>query len=145
MRVIKAYEQKHFADAFRIRTNVFVGEQGVPANEEIDELDGFVPIFVAYSKEEVALGTARVIVTNEGLGKIGRVAVDKAHRRKGVGQLLMRETITYIEKETNANAIKLSAQLSAIPFYESLGFESYGETYLDAGIEHIDMKISIVR
>lgn len=142
MEVILATTQKHFADVFRIRTNVFIGEQQVPAHEEIDALDQVVPILIAY-EGEMALGTARIIETEEGYAKIGRVAVIKEARGQGVGRHLMEAAIKYIEVETNVSEIKLDAQLSAQKFYESLHFESYGDVFLDAGIKHISMKKKI--
>lgn len=142
MEVIVAKVQKHFSDAFRIRTNVFIGEQHVPVHEEIDDLDAFVPILVAYDGEN-ALGTARLIETKEGYIKIGRVAVLKEARGKGVGRSLMLAAIDYIQKETQLKQIKLEAQISAQGFYESLGFEAYGEIFVDAGIDHISMKRNI--
>ncbi|MDO4924150.1 MAG: GNAT family N-acetyltransferase [Turicibacter sp.] len=144
MNIILATKQKHFADAFRIRTNVFVGEQAVPVHEEIDDLDCFVPIFVAY-ENEVAKGTARVILKNDDVAKIGRVAVTKEFRGDGVGRELMLEVIQYVIENTNVSEIQLDAQLTAVKFYETLGFTSYGEIFKDAGIDHILMKYVIQR
>lgn len=138
MEIVLASTQKHFADVFRIRTNVFIGEQYVPAQEEIDELDQFVPILVAY-EGDMALGTARVIETKEGYAKIGRVAVLKEARQKGVGRALMMAAMEYIEDKMSVNQIKLDAQIGAQKFYESLGFIAHGEVFLDAGIDHISM------
>ncbi len=144
MNVILATEQKHFADAFRIRTNVFIGEQAVPVHEEIDDYDCFTPIFVAY-EDDFALGTARVILKNEEVTKIGRVAVTKEDRKQGVGKSLMLEAMKYIEEQTMATKICLDAQLTAAKFYETLGFTSYGEIFKDAGIDHIAMAYHIER
>ncbi|MDO5792797.1 MAG: GNAT family N-acetyltransferase [Turicibacter sp.] len=144
MNIILATKQKHFADAFRIRTNVFVGEQAVPVHEEIDDLDCFVPIFVAY-ENEVAKGTARVILKNDDVAKIGRVAVTKEFRGDGVGRELMLEVIQYVIENTNVSEIQLDAQLTAVKFYETLGFTSYGDIFKDAGIDHILMKYVIQR
>lgn len=144
MNIILATKQKHFADAFRIRTNVFVGEQAVPVHEEIDDLDCFVPIFVAYDNE-VAKGTARVILKNDDVAKIGRVAVTKEFRGDGVGRELMLEVIQYVIENTNVSEIQLDAQLTAVKFYETLGFTSYGDIFKDAGIDHILMKYVIQR
>lgn len=144
MNIILATKQKHFADAFRIRTNVFVGEQAVPVHEEIDDLDCFVPIFVAY-ENEVAKGTARVILKNDDVAKIGRVAVMKEFRGDGVGRELMLEVIQYVIENTNVSEIQLDAQLTAVKFYETLGFTSYGDIFKDAGIDHILMKYVIQR
>lgn len=142
MEVMLATTQQHFADVFRIRTNVFIGEQNVPPGEEIDMLDRIVPILVAYEGDN-ALGTARVIEMPEGYAKIGRVAVAKEVRKSGVGRALMEAAISFIKNETKAEYIKLDAQISARKFYESLGFIAYGEIFLDAGIDHIAMKYPI--
>lgn len=144
MNVILATKQKHFADAFRIRTNVFIGEQAVPVHEEIDDYDCFTTIFVAY-ENNIALGTARIILKDEEVTKIGRVAVIKEARKQGVGKLLMLETMKYIEEQTAATKICLDAQLTATKFYETLGFTSYGEVFKDAGIDHIAMVYHIER
>ena len=144
MNVILATNQKHFADACRIRTTVFIGEQSVPVQEEIDDYDCFVPIFIAY-EDEKALGTARVIVKNEDIAKIGRVAVLKEARKKGVGKNLILEAMSYIKGQTTAKEIQLDAQLTAVKFYESLGFTSYGEVFKDAGIDHVAMTYPISR
>ncbi len=144
MKIILATSQKHFADAFRIRTNVFVGEQAVPAHEEIDDLDGVVPLFVAY-ENEVAKGTARVIVKNDQVAKIGRVAVMKEFRGHGIGKELMMGVIKYIRENTNVSEIQLAAQLTAVKFYEALGFTSFGDIFKDAGMDHLSMKYTIQR
>ena len=144
MNVILATNQKHFADAFRIRTTVFIGEQSVPVQEEIDDYDCFVPIFIAY-EDEKALGTARVIIKNKDIAKIGRVAVLKEARKKGFGKNLMLEAMSYIKGQTTAKEIQLDAQLTAVKFYESLGFTSYGEVFKDASIDHVAMTYPISR
>lgn len=145
MKVVLAATQKHFADAFRVRTNVFVGEQKVSANEEIDELDCFVPIFVAYDEQDQVLGTARIIEKEKNIAKIGRVAVSQEARGKGIGSRLMEHCIEYITEQMSVTEIRLDAQLRAVKFYEALGFKSYGEIFDDAGIEHIAMIRKIER
>lgn len=145
MKIIVASMQKHFADAFRIRTNVFIGEQNVPPHEEIDDLDCEVPILVAYNDQNQAIGTARIIEKNEQIVKIGRVAVSLEARGKGVGKELMKACIEYISKHLNSTEIKLDAQLTAQKFYETLGFVSYGDIFKDAGIDHIAMVKKIDR
>ena len=107
-------------------------------------MDCFVPIFVAY-ENEVAKGTARVILKNDDVAKIGRVAVMKEFRGDGVGRELMLEVIQYVIENTNVSEIQLDAQLTAVKFYETLGFTSYGDIFKDAGIDHILMKYVIQR
>ena len=86
-----------------------------------------------------ALGTARIIPKEKGIYKIGRVAIRQEARSRGVGKKLMQDVMNYIKKETMAKEICLDAQLTAVPFYEKLGFNVYGEVFQDAGIDHISM------
>ena len=138
MKTILAEKQAHFIDALAIRTLVFIGEQDVPVWEEIDDYDRFVPLFVIYEGNR-ALGTARIIPKEKGIYKIGRVANRQEARSRGVGKKLMQDVMNYIKKETMAKEICLDAQLTAVPFYEKLGFNVYGEVFQDAGIDHISM------
>lgn len=138
MKTILAKIQQHFVDALSIRIAVFIGEQSVPISEEIDEDDRFVPIFVIYENDQ-ALGTARVLTKEKGIYKIGRVAVRKEARGQGVGKQLMLDVMDYIKEQKLAKEIRLDAQVSALPFYEGLGFQAYGEVFQDAGIDHIAM------
>ena len=139
LEIKQAMTQKELTEVFRIRTQVFVGEQHVPADEEIDQLDEVTPLFVVYL-DDVAVATARLIQVNESIMKIGRVAVLKPYRNSGVGKTLLRYLMTYVQEQTEATCVKLGAQCNAMPFYEKLGFIGYGPIYLDAGIEHQDMK-----
>jgi len=138
MEVIKATNQEHFVDALRIRAHIFVGEQKVSVEEEIDDYDRHVPIFIAYDGEK-ALGTGRVIIESD-YAKIGRVAVIKESRNSGIGKELILSMMTYLKENTDVLEVRLGAQVSAQSFYEKLGYEAYGPIFQDAGIEHISMK-----
>ena len=70
---------------------------------------------------------------------IGRVAIEKPHRGKGIGQALMKAALEAIEDCWPQSGVTLSAQLPTIPFYERLGFKTVGESYMEAGIKHIKM------
>lgn len=128
-----------------IRRIVFVDEQGVSPEEEWDKLDqdNSCKHLLAYviSKAEDKpeyVGTARIL----GNGKIGRVCVLKNYRKQGIGALLVRAAmLSEFNKNLNVlnNALFLYAQTTSIPFYERLGFESKGDIFLDAGIEHKKM------
>ena len=85
------------------------------------------------------MGTARVLTKEKGIYKIGRVAVRKEARGQGVGKQLMLDVMDYIKEQKLAKEIRLDAQVSALPFYEGLGFQAYGEVFQDAGIDHIAM------
>ncbi|MCP4498718.1 MAG: GNAT family N-acetyltransferase [Deltaproteobacteria bacterium] len=132
-----------------LRKEVFVGEQNVPIEEELDEYDFLdVPCwhFVVFAPSSTAssssvIGTARYIVS-DGKCKAQRVVVAKDARGTGVGRLLM-EAIHVHAKEKGLSEVILGAQLVALPFYERLAYEAYGPIFDDAGIDHRMMRRSL--
>lgn len=125
-------------DAELIRRHVFIQEQNIPENEEWDDQDAISWHFVVYDQNQ-AIATARLLENNS----IGRVAVLKSHRGLGIGKILMLNIIQQAAKEQRT-ALKLSAQVHAIPFYAGLGFAvQEGTEHLDCGIPHIDMTLSL--
>lgn len=124
-----------------LRRAVFIDEQGVPEALEWDGLDAVARHFLAFecapAAQPVALGTARTRVV-DGLAKAERVAVRRDARRRGVGRLLMRAIESHA-RHRGLPAIVLHAQVTAIPFYERLGYRAHGEVFLDAGIDHREM------
>jgi predicted GNAT family N-acyltransferase len=131
---ISADEAK--AQAFAIRMRVFVREQGVPAEIEIDDHDRRAIHFLALISGK-AVGTARVVF-NRGSAKIGRMAVLKSFRRRGVGAKLLRRAVAAANKH-GARKIYLHAQVVVIGFYEKFGFHSVGPVFEEAGIAHRKM------
>ena len=127
---------------FALRMEVFVVEQGVPAAEELDAQDVTATHVLAREEQNPAniVATARLIPygANESKGAIGRVAVQKAQRGKGVGALLMR-FLESVARERGMTYLELGAQCYALPFYEKLGYVAEGEIYLDCAIEHRHM------
>ncbi len=135
-------------DALSVRFRVFVEEQHVPLEEEVDayddspgERDDVVQVLLRAGGEPAA--TARLLIghhTADGSGypHIGRVAVLAEHRKSGLGRVVM-EALHEEARARGERGITLSAQLHAIPFYERLGYVARGPVYLDAGIEHRDM------
>lgn len=122
-----------------LRMSVFVEEQGVPAAEEIDDLDDESIHFLASDETGDFVGTARVYFRGN-IGKIGRVCVVKPHRGTGLGQRLIADCVAYLRHQTGIEKARLGAQIHAIGFYEKLGFCVVGEEYLDGGILHRDME-----
>lgn len=118
---------------YLIRMEVFVEEQKVPPWEEMDHLDEEAAHYLA-EEEGKAVGTARLVDKGEGIGKIGRVAVRKEARGKGVGRDLMRHILA--EWNGRLHTFVVDAQVAVIPFYERFGFVAEGNVFLDAGIEH---------
>jgi YbgC/YbaW family acyl-CoA thioester hydrolase len=126
------------ADAGRIRTEVFVREQRIPAELEWDEADAEAVHAVAYNRLGQAVATGRLLPASEGVAKVGRMAVHQALRGCGVGEQVLRALAAQAQQRGD-RAIELHAQRSASAFYARLGFQPQGEAYEEAGIPHITM------
>jgi predicted GNAT family N-acyltransferase len=127
-----------YFDALSIRNKVFVEEQQVPLDIEIDENEALCVHFVLYNEENIAVATARLL-PNKDVATLQRMAVLKEYREKGYG----REVIVAIEQFAKLNnfvEIVLHAQLSAKSFYEKTGYTPFGDEFEEAGIRHISMK-----
>ncbi|MET3698315.1 predicted GNAT family N-acyltransferase [Bacillus oleivorans] len=135
VRTVKTTEE--LQDAFTIRKKVFVEEQGVPIEEEIDQFDDTATHFVLYHNHSPAgAGRFRIL---DGIGKVERICVDSSLRGLGGGKAIMSKIEDYA-KEQGITALKLNAQTHAIPFYESLGYNVDSDEFMDAGIPHKTMK-----
>jgi predicted GNAT family N-acyltransferase len=122
-------------EAVAIRYAVFVGEQGVPVELEIDAQDPVSVHALARDASGRALGTGRLLPD----GHIGRMAVLAAARGTGVGSALLTALLGESRRRGN-HATALSAQTHAIAFYARHGFVTEGKEYDDAGIPHITMR-----
>jgi predicted GNAT family N-acyltransferase len=127
------WEQAH-AHASPIRFTVFVEEQGVPREIELDEHDP-VCLHAVVFEDGDAVATGRLLPD----GHIGRMAVLKAWRGRGIGAAVLNELIKAALKRGHRE-VALSAQVHAVPFYRAHGFVPVGEEYLEAGIPHQAMK-----
>ena len=128
---------------FALRIEVFVKEQNVPIELELDDKDySDNTVHIGYFHDDNLIGVARLIDMDKDVIHIGRVVIDKEYRGQGIGreliigceniaqQILKRKTI-----------IELSAQIQAENFYKSLGYNRVNDKiYLDAGIEHVNMR-----
>ncbi|MBM3275292.1 MAG: GNAT family N-acetyltransferase [Candidatus Sericytochromatia bacterium] len=123
-----------FRDALLVRQAVFVEEQGIDPEIEVDEYDGICWHALAYLGDRI-VGTARLVTLDRFTAKIGRVAVLGEARGRGVGTALMRLLEDYARRE-GITRVVLDAQFQVIPLYEKLGYEAEGEPFLDAGIVH---------
>lgn len=122
-----------------IRHTVFVEEQQVPVSEELDEHDAKAMHWVAWGDGNQAMATARLVGN-----KVGRMAVLQEYRNKGVGAALMRAIINFAIK-SGIETLVLDSQQHALPFYEGLGFTVTGDEFVDAGIPHLPMALSLER
>lgn len=124
------------AAAKSVRLRVFVDEQGVPPEIEMDEYDSAaVHVICLLGKETV--GTGRLVEMPDGM-KLGRVAVMPEHRSRGFGALIVK---WLLEKAARSGHLPVYAnvQVSAADFYEKLGFKPVGPHFPEAGIEHVRM------
>ena len=123
---------------YDIRKAVFVEEQAVPLELEMDEYDDVAVHFLMRDTDGSPLATARLL-DKHGLAKIGRVAVLKDARGLGLGLTLMQFVVDEARRRGFTEAV-LDSQTYAIPFYERLGFTAEGEEFDDAGIPHFLMR-----
>lgn len=124
------------ADAQAIRIEVFVVEQNVPAELEMDEMDAVCLHAVAYDPSGLAVGTGRLLPD----GHIGRMAVRKVARGAGIGGLLLQALMAQA-KARGDRAVALNAQTQAAPFYQRHGFAIEGDEFSEAGIPHVEMRL----
>jgi predicted GNAT family N-acyltransferase len=135
-RVKRVSSKEELRKAFAIRRRVFIKEQGVPAAVELDTDDDSAIHFLALGRGN-AVGTARVVLRHR-TAKIGRMAVLRSYRRKGIGKKLLRQAIILARKR-GAEEIYLHAQVPVIGFYEAQGFRCAGKVFTEAGIPHRKM------
>lgn len=121
-----------------IRTTVFVEEQKVPAEMEIDDWDPQCLHAVAFDETGGAVGTGRLLPD----GHIGRMAVLLSARGAGVGGALLAALMDAARLRGHREAV-LSAQTHAVPFYRRHGYEVTSGEYLDCDIPHVDMRRSL--
>lgn len=119
----------------RIRTAVFIEEQHVPEALEWDGADETACHLLAESRGGQPIGTARLLPD----GHIGRVAVLRPWRGRGVGRALMRKMLELAARQGHRH-VYLDAQLEAIDFYRRLDFRAEGDIFMDAGIPHRRMR-----
>ena len=122
--------EKARAHAAPIRFTVFVEEQGVPRDIELDEHDAFSLHAIVFDQEK-PVATGRLLPD----GHIGRMAVLKDWRGRGIGALMLK-TLIQRAKERGDAEVALSAQVQAVPFYRAHGFRAVGDVYEEAGIAH---------
>lgn len=141
IKIIEVNSQDDFEKCLDIRTKVFIEEQNVPLELEMDGYDcDALHLLLFY--ENIPCATLRVLFPSEDTAHVGRVCVLKEYRRHHLGTALM----TYLEKilkESKIKHVELGAQYYIKCFYEKLGYKCDGDIFMDANIEHIMMKKDI--
>ncbi|WP_078381362.1 GNAT family N-acetyltransferase [Sutcliffiella halmapala] len=141
MHVQLVEKEQELQDAYTVRKIVFVEEQLVPLEEEIDEYENDAAHFVLYDHDE-AVGAGRFRILDN-VGKVERICVLPSHRTaKGAGRLIMSAIEDYA-KEQNVTSLKLNAQTHAEGFYSKLGYQTVSDIFMDAGIPHVTMTKTI--
>lgn len=126
-------------DASQVRTAVFVQEQGIPQSLEWDELDAGAVHAVLYNRLGMPMATGRLLQPAPGVGRLGRMAVDRALRGTGWGRQLL-DTLVEAARARGDTLVDLHAQCRAASFYARAGFVVRGAPYEEAGIAHITME-----
>ncbi len=129
--------QEAAQEAYLIRKQVFVEEQGVPEDMELDEHDPSAKHALAY-QDGLCVGTGRLVQLDNHQAQIGRMAVLKGYRNQHIGKSILNSLINQSKIE-GISRVSLHAQVSAIPFYAKLGFLAEGPIYDEAGIAHRNM------
>ncbi len=123
-----------------IRHEVFIVEQRVPEHEEWDERDALCRHVIALARGGAAIGTGRLLSD----GYIGRMAVLKPWRGRGVGRSLL-TTLIAMAREAGFTETRLHAQTHALDFYCKQGYTPVGEEFMEAGIPHLEMRLNLSR
>lgn len=130
-----------YSDSISIRKAVFIEEQNVPQELEIDDSEALCTYFVLYIGRK-AVATARIFSTSDNGVHVQRVAVLKDYRQQHLGSELLKYIINYA-KNHNFIYVILGAQDHAQDFYKRLGFQVFGPQYEEVGILHHDMKLNL--
>jgi predicted GNAT family N-acyltransferase len=138
--VREAQGDAELAAALAIRRSVFVDEQAVPVELELDGRDDDAVHLVAVRDGRV-VATCRLLGHGETV-HLGRLAVDAGARRQGIAALLLRAAEAWA-REHGARRLALSAQTYAAPLYKGAGYVAVGAPYMEAGIEHVDMELEL--
>lgn len=140
--IVRVTTEEQLQMGLDIRTKVFVEEQKVPVEEEIDEYDVISPnvYHTLILDEGVPVATGRLIYYKADTAKMQRIAVLQDYRSKGYGRVLLL-AMEELARELGLVASILDAQCQAEDFYKKLGYVVIStEPFYDAGILHVRMQ-----
>lgn len=140
MKILRASTRSELASCMDIRRHVFIEEQQVPENEEIDDhdrIDDPLADHFLFLEGNHPVGTVRCLKKPNGILKIGRVAIIQEERGKGLGRQMMDLVEAYYP---DFQRFVLDAQTHAIPFYLKCSYIPMGDIFMDAGIPHMHME-----
>jgi predicted GNAT family N-acyltransferase len=137
--ILQADYREQAATIRAIRFAVFVEEQDVPPDIEMDDRDPLCIHLLAYVDDQ-PVGTVRIDF--EHTAKIGRLAVLAKCRRQGIGRALM-QRCHEIARQRHLTQVWCNAQTAAVPFYKSIGYSVTGHEFEEAGINHVRMTLAL--
>ena len=140
MNITAADFERDYASIRSVRFAVFVDEQQIPRELEMDDRDVHCVHWLASNERGAAIGTVRLDLGAN--GKVGRLAVLASERGQGVGRALML-ALHELARARGLARVWCHAQISAVPFYESLGYRITSEPFAEAGIEHVRMEFEL--
>jgi predicted GNAT family N-acyltransferase len=136
---VQAVDWKAHREALHaIRRTVFIAEQNVPEELEWDEIDAHCRHVMALAPGGAPIGTGRLLPD----GHIGRMAVLKEWRGRGVGSAIL-DTLLALARRAGFETVRLHAQTYAVGFYAKHGFTAIGEEFMEAGIPHREMAMKL--
>lgn len=139
----KAFKDLTVDEYFEIiylRTEIFVVEQNCPY-QEVDEKDRISFHLFGRSESSEIMAVSRILPPGVAFAEIsvGRVALKKDYRGKGLADEMMKETFKFIENHFGKQPIRISAQQYLLKYYHKHGFKQVGEMYLEDDIPHVEM------
>jgi len=137
----KVTEPAYLIMCHMVRYEVFIKGQGIDWFDEVDGRDDQYQHFLGTADAD-PIATARIQQTGDAIA-LQRVAVLESARETGAGRAIMETIIAYAREQPDVKQVLLGAQVQVIGFYEKLGFSVFGETYVDAGIEHKNMVLKL--
>ena len=125
-------------EAFEVRRQVFVREQGISEDLVFDGRDREALHIIVKDRGRV-IGSARVQFLTDNQAKLERMAVLERYRRKGIGKEML-QFLDAVWKDKQVQQVIIHAQLEVVPFYRLCGFDEFGSPFREAGIKHIKMR-----
>ena len=130
-------------DALELRLEVFVEEQGIALESEVDLHDAHAMHVVAYNGLGQAVATGRLLSSDNDQAKIGRVAVKRSLRGTGLGSGVLR-ALQALALQRGDSMVKLHAQCTSRGFYEKMGYLAYGPVFEEDDLAHIKMSLNLL-
>lgn len=126
-------------DILQLRELVFTFGQKC-SESDMDDVDRTALHLTAYSESKLAAYLR--VYEKDGKVKMGRIVVHPDQQGKGLGREMMLVAIPYLQKQFPGKVIEMSAQYHLEKFYQSLGFQTVSDVYMEAGIKHVRMSLT---